>query len=68
MESLYKEVQGIYHNGVGGNHVNGVTENTIKTMVNISRVMMIYISLRCPTSVKKRLVVNGYSTFHDIVQ
>ena len=51
---MYKEGQSISHSRIGGHYGNGLEENSIK-MVNMSRVMMIYRSIRWPNCVEKYL-------------
>jgi hypothetical protein len=45
---LVSKGQGIKHNGVGGHHHNGVTENAIKHTVHTARTMLIYSAFRWP--------------------
>ena len=48
MEELLKKQQKIRFNGAGASHKNGAAERAIKTVVTMSRTMVMHAALRCP--------------------
>ena len=48
MEELLKKNKSIRFRGAGASHKNGAAERVIKTILNMSRAMLIHAALRCP--------------------
>ena len=48
MEELLKKQQKISFSGSGASHQNGAAERSIKTVVTMSRTMLMHADLRCP--------------------
>ena len=48
MEELLKKKQNIKFSGDGASHKNGAAERAIKTVVTMSRTMLIHDVIRCP--------------------
>ena len=48
MEELLKKKQKIRFSGYGASHRNGAAERAIKTVVAMTRTMLMYAALRCP--------------------
>ena len=47
MEELLKKQQKIRFSGAGASHQNGAAEHAIKTVVTVSRTMLMHAALRC---------------------
>ena len=48
MKELLNKYQKIIFSGSGASHQNGAVERAIKTVVTISRTMLMHTALRCP--------------------
>ena len=48
MEDILKKQKNIRFSGAGASHQNGESERAIKTLVTMSRTMLMHAALRCP--------------------
>ena len=48
MEELLKKQQKVRFSGAGASHQNGAAEGAIKTVVTMTRTMVMHNALRCP--------------------